>query len=156
VEHGQPKQHRSPEAGSESFKFCRTYVRPGGPARQLWVVVVVEQVKGRQGGRKGGGVVQEHSYLMMRLTRLFSISYTPSCKTSFLRRRTGPSSGSIHGHPLVARSGSVAARKMAPATRSTGVLGMPAERALDFQSIILVSEHKRQLLTIIMILRKCQ
>lgn len=75
----------------------------------------------------------------MRLTRLFSISYTPSCKISFLRRRTGPSSGSIHGHPLVARSGSVAARKMAPATRSTGVIGIPTERALDFQSMILVS-----------------
>lgn len=78
-------------------------------------------------------------YLTMWLTRLFSVSYTPSCKTSFLRRRTGPSSGSTHGHPLVAPSGSVAARKMAPATRSTGVIGMPTARALDFQSIILVS-----------------
>jgi hypothetical protein len=87
-----------------------------------------------------GGSSRIH-YLTMRPTRLYSISYTPSCKTSFSRRRTGPSSGSIHGHPLVARSGSVAARKMAPATRSTGVMGMPTVRALDFQSIILVSEQ---------------
>jgi len=37
------------------------------------------------------------------------------CKTSFLSRRTGlgPSSGSIHGYPLVARSGSVVGRKIA-------------------------------------------
>ena len=91
----------------------------------------------RRGGKGGGKDFIR--YLTMRLTRLLSISYTPSRKTSFWRRSTGPSSGSIHGHPLVARSGSVAARKMAPATRSTGVIGIPTMRDLDFQSIMLVS-----------------
>jgi hypothetical protein len=32
---------------------------------------------------------------------------------------------------------------MAPATRSTGVMGMPTVRALDFQSIILVSASEQ-------------
>ena len=75
----------------------------------------------------------------MRRTRLFSISYTPSRNTSFRRRRTGPSSGSIQGHPLVAGSGSVAARNTAPAIRATGVSGMPARNIFSFQSIIFVS-----------------
>ena len=81
-------------------------------------------------------------YFMRRRTRLFSMSYTPSCKTSFLRRRTGPSSGSIHGHPLVAGSGSVAARKIAPATRSTGVFGMPAVASFVCKSMMLVSAQR--------------
>lgn len=78
-------------------------------------------------------------YLTVRRTRLFNISYTPSRKSSFWRRNTGPSSGSIQGHPLVARSGSVAARNTAPATRSTGVRGTPARNTFSFQSKRLVS-----------------
>ena len=85
--------------------------------------------------RSGGWI----SYLMTRRTRLFSMSYTPSCRVSFLQRRTGPSSGSTHGQPLVVGSGSVAARKMAPTTRSTGVHGMPAVRTFVFQLMMLVS-----------------
>lgn len=130
MKHGQPKQHRSPEAEVVEVKFANW-------TRQLWVV----ERPGEQVKKVGGVWVERIPYLTMRLTRLFSISYTPSFKTSFLSRRTGPSSGSTHGHPLVARSGSVAARKMAPATRSAGVMGMPTVRALDFQSIILVSEQ---------------
>ena len=64
---------------------------------------------------KRGALMKCH--LIVRRTRLFNMSYTPSRKTSFWRRRTGPSSGSIQGHPLVAGSGSVAARNTAPAMR---------------------------------------
>jgi hypothetical protein len=40
----------------------------------------------------------------------------------------------------VVGSGSDAARKMAPATRATGVSGMPAVRTLTCQSKMFVSE----------------
>ena len=85
------------------------------------------------------GFEKKFFYLMRRRTRLFSMSYTPSRRDSFLRRRTGPSSGSTHGHPLVVGSGSVAARRMAPATRSTGVVGMPAVMSFVCQSMMLVA-----------------
>jgi len=79
----------------------------------------------------------------MRRTRWLSMSYTPSRMLSFSRRRTGPSSGSSHAQPLEVGSGSVAAQKMARATRSTGVIGMPATRVLSFQSRRLVSAQPK-------------
>src|ERR1700677_1724217 len=43
----------------------------------------------------------------------------------------GAESGNTHGHPLVAISGSVAARKTAHAMRGTGVSGRPASMSLE-------------------------
>ena len=87
------------------------------------------------------------TYLLARRTRSLSISYTPARSASFSTRITGPSSGRTQGHPLVAKSGSVAARKMAPAIRGTGVSGMPASSSLTGSPRIDVSFrlHKSRL-----------
>lgn len=79
------------------------------------------------------------AYLMERRIRRSMISYTPARRASFSTRITGPSSGSTHGHPLVAASGSVAARKTAPAIRGTGVIGRPASKILTGRPRIAVS-----------------
>jgi hypothetical protein len=79
------------------------------------------------------------TYLAARRTRSSSILYTPARSASFSTRMTGPSSGSTNGHPLVEKSGSVAARKMAPATRGTGVIGMPASISFTGRSRMDVS-----------------
>lgn len=79
------------------------------------------------------------TYPMERRIRRSSISYTPERSASFSTRITGPSSGSTQGHPLVVASGSVAARKMAPAIRGTGVIGRPASITLTGRPRIPVS-----------------
>jgi hypothetical protein len=50
--------------------------------------------------------------------------YTPSLSASRSRQNTGPSSGRSQTEPLDLMSASVLARKMAPATRGTGVSGI--------------------------------
>jgi hypothetical protein len=82
------------------------------------------------------------AYLLARRTRALSISYTPIRSASFSTLITGPSSGNTHGHPLVSGSGSVAARKTAPAMRGMGVNGMPASMSLIGSSRSEVSFHE--------------
>ena len=104
--------------------------------QNLMVAVMLRAHRQHKRSKQKGGDV---TYLAARRMRLSSILYTPARRPSFSTRMTGPSSGSTHGQPLVERSGSVAARKMAPATRGTGVIGMPASRSLTGRSRMDVS-----------------
>ena len=54
---------------------------------------------------------------------------------------TGPSSSRRYPDPLVLMSGSVAAYRMAPATRGTGVSGIPAKISLTGVGTMAVSNH---------------
>ena len=65
-------------------------------------------------------------YIWYRLLRSVMISYTPPFTTSFFNRSSGPPSGRSQAAPVDDMLGSVAAKMMAPPTRSIGTSGIPA------------------------------
>lgn len=130
----------APKAGTPTSSTGRKMRLKSRTKRKQNLMVAVMLRTHRQHKRsKQKGGTRDVTYLAARRMRLSSILYTPSRRPSFSTRMTGPSSGSTHGQPLVERSGSVAARKMAPATRGTGVIGMPASRSLTGRSRMDVS-----------------
>ena len=129
----------APKAGTPTSSTGRKIRLKSRTKRKQNLMVAVMLRTHRQHKRSKLKGERDVTYLAARRMRLSSILYTPSRRPSFSTRMTGPSSGSTHGQPLVERSGSVAARKMAPATRGTGVIGMPASRSLTGRSRMDVS-----------------
>jgi len=68
----------------------------------------------------------EIPYTPCRLLRSTMISYTPPLTTSFSNRRSGPPSGRSQAAPVDDILRSVAAKMIAPPTRSIGTRGIPA------------------------------
>ena len=88
-------------------------------------------------------LIVENTYARPAFALSSIILYTPCLNWSFGTIKTGPSSTSSHAEPLEFISLSVAAWKMAPATRETGTLGIPARRILTWTGTIPVSSEER-------------
>ena len=92
-----------------------------------------------------GNLTAEITYARIEFALSSIILYTPCLNFSFGIMNTGPSSTSSHAEPLDVSSLSVAAWKIAPATRETGVLGIPARRSFTGTGTMAVSDEESRI-----------